>query len=831
MQDLRLAVRTLLATPLTSAVAVLSLALGIGANTAIFSLVNALLLRSLPVHAPERLVTITSESALRLGLTAGAGWDLAMWRRLREKSDAFAGALAWSVERFDLARGGERQPVDGLLVDGDFFTTLGVPALLGRTFTAADDVAGGGPDGPVAVISHGLWQRRFGAAVDVIGRPLVMADTAFTIVGVLPPEFFGLDVGRTFDVAVPSEAEAVIRPTPPGVTRRFSFPWLVALRLKDGQSRDAAAAALRALQPHILGVEPAALATFQPGFLAEPYVLASAEAGISYPRQGTSGLRQRYRRPLLTLLVVVALVLLVACANIANLLLARASARRGELSLRLALGASPWRLARQLFSESLMLASAGGLAGLVLAWWGSRLLVAGLSTPDARVVMDQVIDVRVLLFTAAVCVSTAVLFGVAPVRRAMRVAPIEALREAVGRASHSWSVSRLSSALVVAQAALSLVLIVAAGLFVGSFTRLTGADLGFDKDRLLVVSVDTRRVPRASRGREAFYQELVDAARAAPGVAQAAGAWRTPVGGYRQTFRIDIAGLAPGHDSRAAANIVTPSWFATYGLPLRKGRDFDARDTPDAPPVLIVNEAFARRFFPGVDALGQRVAEPGNTTRTIVGVVSDAVYGSVRDGAPPTMYLAMAQSAGIGPPDLTSVTITARALAGAPAMPARSIGAAIAVIDPGLAFSVRPLADDLHASFTQERMVAGLSGFFGGLALLLAALGLYGVTSHAVTARRHEIGVRLALGAERAAVVRLVVGRALLLVGLGAIVGGVGSAWLSRLVTPLLYGLEPRDPVVFAVAALILLGAGALAAWLPAARAGRIDPAEVLRNH
>jgi putative ABC transport system permease protein len=829
MQDLRLAIRTLLATPIVSAIAILSLALGIGANTAIFSLVDALLLRSLPVRAPERLVSITTDEALKLGLTGGAGWNLEMWQRFREHRKAFDGAFAWSVERLNLARGGETQPADGLLVDGDFFGTLGVSALLGRTFTAADDVPGGGRDGLVAVISYGFWQRRYGGAVNAIGQPIVVADTAFTIVGVTPPGFFGLDVGRTFDVALPSAAEDILRPRPPGGDRR-SFAWQVVLRLKAEQSMPAATATLRALHPAILGVAPDAMATFHPSFLAAPMVLAPVHAGVSNPLQGTLGLRQRYSRPLLVLLVVVALVLLVACGNIANLLLARSLARRSELSVRRALGASPWRLARQQLTESLVLAVCGGVAGVAAAWWGSALLVSQLSVPGARVVMDRAIDGRVLLFTLGMSVLTAVIFGAAPALRAARAAPLEAMRGA-GRGSSGGRLDRgVSAWLIVGQAAVSLVLVVAAGLLVGSFTRLVRTPAGFDADRLLVVDVDTRRVALAAESREAFYQRLAESVREAPGVAEAAAHWLTPSGGYRQTFRISLPGTPERADSRAAANIVTPGWFATYGVTLRAGRDFDRRDLAGAPPVLVVNEAFARRFLAGRDPLGQQVANPGEVTRTIVGVVSDALYGPIRDGAPPTMYLALAQSAGIGPPGSTRITVTARAASGPPAQLARSVAASLASVDDDLAFSFRVLADDLSSSLAQERIVAGLAAFFGGLALLLAGLGLYGITSSVVTARRDELGVRLALGAEPRGLVRLVVTRVLGLVMGGVVVGVAMSAWLSRFVAPLLFGVQPREPTVFVMAIATLLLLGLIAAWLPALRIARIAPAEVLRN-
>ena len=378
MDDIRLAIRALRASPIVSFVAVLSLALGIGANTAIFSLVNGLLLRALPVAEPQRLVTISSDQAINLGFKAGLGWSYAMWDQLRQRSQAFDGALAWSNQRFNLATGGEMQPVDGLVTSGDFFTVLGVKAALGRTFTAADDVRGGGPGGAVVVISDGFWRRRFGAASDIIGTPLAIEGVPMTIVGVTPPGFLGLVAGQAFDVALPLGIEPLVRKRAL-MDSPNAFVLFVMLRLKPGQSIGAATATLRAMQPQMLGS------------LQRAGVCRGAVHARQRPRKAPISLaspRQRYQRPLLTVFVVAALVLLIACANVANLLLARTTGRRHELSVRLALGAPRWRLARQLFVESLVLAGAGAFAGLTFALWGSRALVAQLSTAATPVAMD-----------------------------------------------------------------------------------------------------------------------------------------------------------------------------------------------------------------------------------------------------------------------------------------------------------------------------------------------------------------------------------------------------------------------------------------------------------
>jgi putative ABC transport system permease protein len=815
MRDLKDAFRSLAATPVVTAVAILSLALGIGANTAIFSILDSLILRTLPVKEPQRLVLIDRGS-----------WTNPIWEAIRERQQAFDGAMAWSTTRFNLAQGGQTEMVDGIWASGAFFDVLGVPAILGRTFALNDDRRGGGPDGPVAVISYNFWQRRFGGSVDAVGKPLLVERVTYTIIGVMPPDFFGTEVGRKIDVAIPIGTEPLVRGKETSLDRRSNWWLSIMLRLKPGQDVDAATASLRGLQPQIREVT-------MPQDWAEQYKKTYLQDAFSLvpAATGSSGLRRRYQQPLTAIMVVVALVLLIACANIANLLLARANARRHELSVRVALGASKLRIARQLLTESLLLSGTGALIGLLMARWGSDLLVRQLSTTTNTVFLELGLDWRTLGFTALVAVTTAVLFGVAPALRATRVQPNEALKErGRGVAGERFGLGNL---LVVVQVALSVILVVAAGLFVRTFSSLANVNLGFDHRPVLVAHVNAQRLQLDLRQRPELFERLRQAAANVPGVSTAAISAVTPVSGSTWNNVIEIPGMpaAPDRERMTNINLLSTSWFATMGTRVIAGRDFTDRDVAGGAPVAIVNEAFARKYFDRQNPIGRRVVQPGSPTRPaidreIVGYVEDAVYRALREPVPPTMYLALAQHA--DPP--SSMSISVRAAGGSPALLTKSLAAGLTGVNKDVAITLRLLSEQVNASLIQERMVAMLSGFFGGLALLLAGLGLYGITSYAVSRRRTEIGIRMALGAAPGGVIRMVLRRVALLVGAGVLLGAGVSVWASRFVSTLLYGLQPRDPATLVLAALVLSLIGALAGWIPARRAARIDPARVLRE-
>ena len=816
--DVRSAVRSLRAAPAVAVAAVATLTLGIGATIAIFSVANTLVLRPLPVANPQRLVTITSDTALRHGFHAGAGWNYSMWDRLRQRADFVDGAFAWTLQRFDLADGGEMQPVNTLIATGDMFTALGVPAALGRPFSSADDERGGGREGAVAVISHRLWQRRFAGRPDVIGVPLRIERVPVTIIGVAPDWFRGIDVGQPFDVAIPFATEALVRGARSLVNNDRALLLTVMLRLKPQQRISEAAAALHTMQPDIVGHDA-------PPFLREPFVVVEASRGIS----DRSRLRQQYQFPLFILAIVAGVVLIIVCLNVANLLLSRASARRAEVGVRVALGASRWRLIRLCLVEGLTLGCAGTAGGVLLGFWASRALVAQLPFADGGISVDVSIDWRVAAFTTAVALIAVVIFAAAPAFYALRIPPIEALRHA-GRGATGRQIGAVSSGLVVMQIALSIVLLTGAGLFGRTLSRLVSVPLGFEPTGIVVVTVNTARSALIKAGTTEVHRQLLNAVAAIPGVLHAAGSTWAPVGTGGGGLLTDARGRRAGEGPQAAFNFVTPRWFETYRITIQSGRDFDDRDVPGAPLVAIVNESLRRRLQPE-GGLGSTIhAGPCRESGcTVVGIVADAVYGqSLRDAAPPVVYLPLAQSAALAPPgaplrlSLRTHTDLARLLP--------SVTASLRGLDSDLAFTYKRLDQDLDAAVAQERLLAMLAGFFGAAALLLSGVGLYGLSSYTGARRRLEIGIRLALGGQPSTVLQGILKHSTLLIMTGTVLGLVAALWVSRFVAPLLYGLEPRDPITLLTAALTLTLVAIVAAWIPAARATRVDPAQVLRE-
>jgi predicted permease len=822
-RDVSFAIRQLRQAPVVSGVALLSLAFGIGANVAIFSLVNALMLKALPVDEPAQLVVLAFDGQPR----PSQSMTNVQWEYLRDHQDIFAGILASGNARFNLNAGGESRPVDGLFVTGRFFDTLGVHPMLGRTFTPDDDRRGGGTDGPVAVLSYGFWQREFGGDRAVLGKAIALDGHSFTIIGVTPPEFFGVQVGRAFDVAVPLGTEPIIRGADSSLDRR-SFWWLTLIaRLAPGQTVTEAQSRLQALQPHLRAATMPQdwRAQDQANYIKEPLVLLPAATGISF-------LRVRYSQPLYVLLGIVALVLAIACVNMANLLLAQAVARRRELALRLSLGARRVQLVRQLMVESLMLSLIGAALGLLLAAWGSRALVAMLSTRTNVLALDLSMDWRVFGFTVGIGLVTGLLFGVVPALRSTRLAPADAMRDqARGIVSGGGRLS-LGHALVALQVALSFVLVFGSILFVRTFVDLTTQPMGFSTERVLIAGIDLRRTGVSRDDRATLYARLRDAIAAVPGVEAAAATAITPVSNSTWNQRITVPGYEGSERDRLSMfNSVSTDYFRALGTPILAGRDVSPADVAGRPVVALVNEAFARKFFSGESPVGRTfVIEQFGVDRVdtqveIIGLVANAKYRSLRETPEPTTYVPIAQHESVFPSAFMTIKT-----AGPPMAARDAVLHAIGSVNKEIVVSFKTFAEDLGAAAIQERLIATLSAFFGGLALLLAALGLYGVMSYSVSRRRAEIGVRIALGAEPESVVTLVLRHVFVITAVGLLIGAAAAVGTGRFVNALLFNLATSDRTMIAVTIVTLALASAAAGYLPARRAARIDPIAALRE-
>jgi predicted permease len=821
-QDLRYGVRMLVKSPGFTCAAVLTLALGVGANTAIFQLIDAVRLRTLPVKAPHELaeVRMADMEGARGGFARMPSVTNPVWEQIRERQQAFSGIFAWGTDSVNLAPGGEVRSARMLYVSGDFFNTLGVEPALGRLFTTADDQRGCGETG--LVISHEFWQREYGGDANVLGRKLTLGDHSFEIIGVTPAGFFGMEVGRSFDLALPVCAVALVR----GNNNFLSgiMWWLtVTGRLKPDWSLERANAEMQAISP---GLFEAALPANYPPASVKDYLgseLMAVPAG-----SGVSQLREEYEQALWLLLAIAGLVLLIACANLANLLLARASAREREIAVRQALGASRGRVVRQLLAESLLLAAAGALLGAGLAQALSHLLVAFISTSTDPVFLDLAADWRIFGFAAGLTVLTCLLFGLAPAIRATRVEPGVVMKSGGRGITASRERFSLRRALVVAQVALSLVLVAGALLFSRSLGRLLTVDTGFRQDGILMADVNFRRLNLPPARYPAFKDELLDRIRAIPGVEAAAIAHQVPLLGWGGGS-VWMDGHEAGQAQNTSLSRVGPDYFKTLEIPLRAGRDFDARDRLDTPNVAIVNEAFARKFLNGANPVGHRFwveAGPGDpdTLYEIVGLVGDTKYRDLREEFRSIAYYAAAQNSGAGP----GGRILIRS-----GLPQPEMVAAVKYIlgdtSPAVTVSFQGLKPMIEATILRERLMATLSGFFGLLALLLACIGLYGILSYGVASRTNEIGIRMALGARSRDVLWLILREALLLVTIGVAVGLPIVFAVTRLASTLLFGLTPTDPVSLLLAALLMLAVAMAAGYLPSRRATRVDPMEALR--
>ncbi len=804
-----------------------SLALGIGANTAIFQLIDAIRLKLLPVKSPEQLVFIDfTPSSLRAGSWSArtATMTYPIFEEIQKRQQAFTGVMAWSPARFNLAQGGEPRFAEGLYVNGDLFRQLGVGAVLGRTLTAADDTAACNAG---AVLSYEFWQREFGGERAVLNETVSLAGHVFPVIGVTPASFFGLEVGRQYDVAIPLCADRLIADDHVGRIPVRQAWWISAMgRLKPGWTVQRADANLRALSPEIM--RATLPAGYRPDLAAKFLVntLISTESST-----GFSPLRKQYEAPLWILMATAALVLLIACANLANLLLARASAREQEMAVRLAIGASRKRLIQQLLTESLVLAFLGAALGIGLAEVLSRALVTFISSSRDPLFVDVGMDWRMLGFTAGLAVCTCLIFGLMPAWRATFLAPAAVMRGGGRSTTPGRERFTMRRALVTAQVALSLVLLFGALLFVRSLHNLLSVDPGFRAEQILSVSVDFSRSPLTQQKRLAVYGELGERLRSVPGVISVAQVDITPLSGGTWDNLV-----APDDQSAAASgrtsffNLAGPGYFKTMRTAVLAGREFDDHDTASTPKLAVVNQMFAQQFFGGANPVGHTfhlAPEAGQPEQVfqIVGLVANTKYAELREDFKPIAFFAIAQD------EHPNAAATFVLRSAAPiSIVSNEVRAAIGAMSSQVGVETRPLTRQMEESVLRERLMATLSGGFGALAALLAMFGLYGVIAYMVARRQKEIGVRMALGADRSSVVRLVLREAVVLLGFGLVVGIALALWLGKAAAALLFGLQARDAVSLVAAGSLLAVIALLASYWPARRAAALDPISTLRN-
>ena len=827
-QDLLYAFRMLRKAPGFAAAAILTLALGIGANAAIFSLINATLLQRLPVQNRERLAYVFNDQGFNVS-------SYPAYAFVRDGARQLDGLLAWGGITASLNADGETDLVSGVIVTGSFFELLGVTAERGRLLASSDDVTPGMH--PVAVISHRLWQRRFAGRQDVVGSQVRLNGGLFTIVGVAPPEFPGPQLGVFRDVYVPMMMQALMRPPRagfsgemnPDLLRNRNNGWLFqAGLLKPGVTREQA---------------QAELASLFTAFARNANPNARQARIVMIPLDTGDPLQRRQMRSVATLLVcVVGAVLLIACANVANLLLSKAAARRREVAIRLAVGANRWRIVRQLLTESVLLATIGGAAGVLLAWMVVQAYQAAPAPPGALpVALEFAVDRRVLAFTLGLSVLTGVIFGLVPALQASRPGLVPALKDESFAPDGRSRRFNLKKGLVVAEVALSLMLLAASGLFIRSLRVAQAIDPGIDTDRLVSapLQVNLLRYTRA-QGRE-FYRRAVERMEQIPGV-EAASVARVAVltGGGRITTvtiegrtrpegggQTETGGIGLPATDETRANVVSPGFFKTLGIDMARGRTFTDLDTDTQPAVAVVNETFVKHFFPTEDAIGKRLTL-GNSQSgpwiEIVGIARDSKYATLAEPDVPVLYVPIAQN------HETGVTLYVRARV-APASLVAQIRREIQSIEPNLPMpSIQTMNDTIGTSLYAPRMGAVLITVFGGLALLLACLGVYGVLAFSIARRTREIGIRMALGADRRRVFALVIGEGMWLVGAGLAIGLAMALYASKWIGAFLYDVSTRDTATFTSVPLVLIVMALLACYLPARRAMRVDPMRALRD-
>jgi len=834
-QDFVYGVRLLAKSPGFTCVAVLSLALGIGANTAIFSLIDTLLLKMLPVKDPHQLVVLTdpNDGGVSIGTSTGERGILSTheFEALRDRTQSFSGMFAAQsqLDRNNASIDGKApEELRTRLVSGGYFTVLGATTAIGRTFTSADDRGPGGA--PYAVISYAFWQRRFGGSPAALDSHIHIAKADLTVIGVAQPHFLGENVGEAPDLWIPLDMQPQIMPgrmwlADDAAHIAEKVMWLHVIgRLQPGISRKQAQANVDVVFKQVVAEEFSKVSQSQPGILQQNLVLHDAGAGVS-------SLRGNMADPLYVLMGVVALVLVIACANVANLLLARATARQKEMGVRLALGAGRARIVRQFLTESLTLSMAGGLLGSLLAVYGVRLLVALVGDRAGSVGLDARPDLRVLFFTIGVSLLTGLVFGLAPAWRSARVNVSSTLKEAGRGLTGSSAKIGAGKILVTGQIALSVMLLIGAGWFIRTLRNLENVDLGYQRDRLALVGVDFLSAGYSGKRLPIAYNEVRDRLAGIPGVRGVTYSTNGLFSGSESGDKISVEGYKSQkpQDLHARFDQTGPNYFSTVGIPILLGRDIGPQDVESAQSVCVVNEAFAKFYFGAQNPIGKHVTDEfpdTRTTFTIVGVARDARDHSLRQEIARRFYLSALQPLGEFAPGMNYEIRTF----GEPGAVLQAIRKAILGYDQAIpVYTVQPFVAMLDDNLRQERIVAQLSTVFGGVALLLAAIGLYGVLSYAVAQRTGEIGIRMALGAQRGTVVRMVLRETAVLIAIGLAAGVPASLACARLIQSKLFGLKPADPVTLAAALGIMIAVAVVSGYLPARRASRVDPLVALR--
>lgn len=819
--DLRYALRLLKKSPGFALVAVFTLALGIGANAALFSLTDAVLLQSLPVAAPEQLTTLTTYAPTSEA-RGNNTFSYPMYQDLRDRNDVFSGVLARGGSQMNVSYGGQNDRVRGELVSGNYFELLGVRPWLGRLFTQDDDRIPGGH--PIAVLSYRYWESRFGKDPGVVGKTILVNETPLTIVGVSPPGFYGIDLSGNADVRVPMMMTPVFNPVPKNRLAGRNFQWLTLLaRRKDGVTLAQAEASAGLVYQNIRASEAQQL----PADMSETgrQRFLGTTLRLSEGSQGYRNLQREMKMPLLLLFGGTCVVLLILCANLANLMLARDASRNQEVGVRLALGAKRTRLLRQWLTEAILLAGLGAVVGLLVASWAKTALVA-LMPPDYQMNLDRPLGWRFMLFTSLLSLVVGVCVGLAPALRAAWGRPALSLHGETRTFAAGGGLFSLRSALILVQVTLSVPLLIVSVLFINSLQNLRGVDAGFGKKNVLVASINPSLNGYTTDKSQIFYQDLLQGLRSSPGVQSASLASDSPISGGWDELGLVIEGYQrrEGEQVNAQASIVSSDYFRTLEIPLVAGREFNDHDVRGATKVAIINEKMARRFFGSANPLGRKIGTEDQPDTVIVGVVKDAQYLSLRDPALSHFYEPVAQQ-----DQLFELTMHIKTTAEPTAL-VELVRKQVAQQDSHLPiYGVTTLATQIDESIVPERLLTWLCTAFGLLATLLTALGIYGVLAFSVAQRTREIGIRLALGAQTRDVVKLILGQGALLVTIGVVLGLGASFAITRLIASLLFGVTPTNAATFVTVSLGLALLAMVACYIPARRASKVNPLVALR--